>query len=163
MGKSGSASDNIVHLKAKAETSAKSATDFVRDHPLMVVAGGIAVGLIAGALLPRGTGRAIAKRASSLAEIGAAAAVTLGTQALEKADSAKSSGLELGRQALDRAETARSTGADIGRQAWERAEAAAGSIGKRGEAVASEALAAAGETGQRLVRKAAELAAKVRS
>lgn len=36
-------------------------TDLARDYPIALIAGGLAVGLLAGALLPRGIGRKVGK------------------------------------------------------------------------------------------------------
>lgn len=155
-------SAEIVELRAKSETPTKTAVDFAREHPLLVVAGGIAVGVIAAALLPKGAARSLGKGASALAEIGAAAAVTLGSSALEKAEAARNASADFGRQALDRADSARHSSAELGRRLWESAEQAATVAGRRGESATSDALLVVSETGHRIARKAAELAAKVR-
>ena len=126
--------------KSKSGNAVQAVSEFAREHPLMMVAGGIAVGLIAGSLLPRGAGRAVARRASSLAEMGAAAAATLGANALEKAETARDSGKEFGRIAFDKAEAARHSGAELGRQALDRAGATASALGKRSEAIAADAI-----------------------
>ena len=130
---------NVVTLPERTdENSGKSVVDFVREHPGMVVAGGVALGLIAGALLaPRGSGRKLARRAMSLAEVAGTASVALG------------------RQARDRAEDA---GDDLRRQG----EALAAKAGKLAEP-AEEAIDNASEAAHRLLRKAVELAGKLRA
>ena len=61
--------DNVVQLSpGSRDETLKGVTNFVKDHPGLVVAGGLAVGLLAGALFaPRAGGR-IARGAKALAE-----------------------------------------------------------------------------------------------
>jgi len=75
---------------------------FVRDHPLLVVAGGIALGAVAAAMLPRGTGRKLVRRAASLAEIAGTASAILGTQLRDKAEAAGAGLREQGGVVSDR-------------------------------------------------------------
>lgn len=130
---------NVVTLpERKDEDTGKAVVDFVRDHPGIVVAGGLALGLVAGAMLaPRGTGRKLARRALSLAEVAGTAS------------------LALGRQARDRAE-------DAGESLRRQGEAIAAKAGKLAEP-AEEAADNAGDAAQRLLRKAIELAGKLRA
>jgi ElaB/YqjD/DUF883 family membrane-anchored ribosome-binding protein len=114
----------------------RTVSDFVREHPGLVIAGGLALGLVAGALLSRAPGRKFAKSALTLAEI------------------AGTAGLALGRQALERAED---TGGGLRRQGEALADKAAKLSGP-----AEEAIDSASETAQRLLRKAVELAGKLR-
>ncbi|MFA7601542.1 MAG: hypothetical protein WCY29_00920 [Novosphingobium sp.] len=128
---------NVVKLtEPQAEEAGKPVADFVRDHPGMLIAGGVALGLVAGGLLARGNGRKLARHALSLAEAAGAAGLTLGRQAVERAEDA---GSELRRQG----------------------EAIAQKAGKLA-APAEEAADNAGEAAQRLLRKAVELAGKLR-
>ena len=119
---------NVVNLP-KREEATKTVSDFVRDHPGAVVAGGVVVGLIAGTVLARGTGRKLARHALTLAEVAGTAS------------------LALGRDAAHRAEEAGEAIADKAGQLAEPAE---------------EAVDAASEAAQRLLRKAVELAGKLR-
>lgn len=119
------------------EEPGKAVVDFVREHPGAVIAGGVALGLIAGALLSRGSSRKLARHALTLIEI------------------AGTAGLALGRQAVERAEDA---GSELRRQGGALAERA----GKLA-APAEEAVDNAGEAAQRLLRKAIDLAGKLRS
>jgi hypothetical protein len=130
---------NVVTLaERKSEATGKAVVDFVRDHPGIVVAGGLALGLVAGALLaPRGSGRMIARRAISLAEAAGAAS------------------LALSRQAVDRAE-------DAGQGLRRQGEVIAAKAGKLAEP-AEEAVDQASEAAHRLLRKAVELAGKLRA
>lgn len=77
---------NVVKLR-ESEAS-KSVADFIREHPGAVVAGGVALGLLAGALLSRGSGRKLASQALALAEVAGAASLAFGRQALERAEDA---------------------------------------------------------------------------
>ncbi|MCB2078865.1 MAG: hypothetical protein KDE55_14355 [Novosphingobium sp.] len=81
--------DNVVRLPATLKENPTGAVaDFVRKHPVMVIAGGLAIGAIAASLLPKGTGRKIAKRAVDLAETATTAGLLFGQQMLETAESA---------------------------------------------------------------------------
>lgn len=128
---------NVVNLpERKAEEAGKAAVDFIREHPGLVIAGGVALGLVAGALLSRGSGRKLAGHALTLAEVAGAASLALGRQAVERAEDASS---ELRRQGGALAEKA----------------------GKL-KAPAEEAVDNATEAAQRLLRKAIDLAGKLR-
>lgn len=127
---------NVVTLPKRGQDAARSVTNFAREHPGAIVAGGVALGLIAGAVLSRGTGRKIVRHALTLAEVAGTASLALGKQAMDKAEDA---GGELRRQG----------------------EAIAGKAGKLAEP-AEEAVDAASEAAQRLLRKAVELAGKLR-
>ncbi|MCB2061819.1 MAG: hypothetical protein R3E09_16750 [Novosphingobium sp.] len=122
----------------------ETATGFVREHPGLTIASGIAIGLIAGALIPKGRGRRLAKHAVHLAEL------------------ASVSGLAFGRHALERAESA---GSDL----RQRGSAAADRLGGYGEAAAGQAgrfidtaEEVASNAGRSLARKATELKSKMR-
>ena len=108
--------------------------DLFRRHPAAFIAGGIALGVIAGALLPRGTGRRLAK-----------GAVVLATTAGE-------AGMALSRNARDKAE-------DLGREGRDVLERNAGVAQRRAAELADNART----TGAKLVDQVVELASKVRS
>lgn len=128
---------NVVKLpERKADDAGNAVVDFVREHPGMVVAGGVALGLVAGALLSRGSGRKLARHALSLAEVAGTASMALGRQAMERAEDA---------------------GSGLRRQG----EAIAEKAGKLA-APAEDAVDTASEAAQRLLRKAVELAGKLR-
>jgi hypothetical protein len=129
-------SPNVVKLPERQDKGAGTpVTDFVREHPGLVVAGGVALGLAAGALLSRGSGRKLAKHALTLAEI------------------AGTAGLAFGKDALDRAE-------DAGGELRKQGEALAEKAGKLAEP-AEEVIDSASEAAQRLLRKAMELAGEL--
>lgn len=107
--------------------------DLFRKHPAAFIAGGIALGLVAGALIPRGTGRRLAKGAVALAA------------------TAGEAGLALSRNARDKAE-------DIGREGRDALERNAGAAQRRATELADNART----TGAKLVDQVVELASKVR-
>lgn len=128
---------NVVKLPArKAEDAGKAVVDYARTHPGIVIAGGVALGLVAGALLSRGSGRKLARHALTLAEAAGTASLAFGRQAAERAEEA---GGELRKQG----------------------SALAGKAGKLAEP-AEEAIDNASEAAHRLLRKAVELAGKLR-
>ncbi len=129
---------NVVKLpERKSDEESNAVVDFVREHPGLVVAGGVALGLVAGSLLSRGSGRKLARQAMTLAEV------------------AGTAGLALGRQAMERAE-------DAGQGLRRQGEAIAEKAGTL-RAPAEEAVDSASEAAQRLLRKAVDLAGKLRS
>lgn len=79
---------NVVALPNRPEpaTPSEKALSFVREHPVLTIAGGVAVGLVISALIPRSFSRKIAKRAYGLAEAGASAALALGHDAVDAAE-----------------------------------------------------------------------------
>ncbi len=83
----GSAGTNVVALPAKAseERPSDKVIAFVKRHPVIMVAGGIAVGVAVSALIPRRTSRKFIGKAVNLAEAAGAASVVLGKQAGDKA------------------------------------------------------------------------------
>lgn len=98
-------SGNIVELRrADGRGTGKAVTDFVRGHPLLVVAGGIAAGAVVAALLPRGTSRKLALRAASLAEAASAAGVLIGSKARDTAEATGAGLREHGGAIADRLE-----------------------------------------------------------
>jgi ElaB/YqjD/DUF883 family membrane-anchored ribosome-binding protein len=136
---------NVVKLpERKTEDAGKAVVDFVRDHPGIVVAGGVAVGLIAGAFLSRGSGRKLAKHALTLAEVAGTASLALGRHAAERAEDA---GSELRRK-----------GGELADKAGKRASELRGPA----EDAIEGAVDNASEAAQRLLRKAVELAGKLR-
>ena len=70
--------------------------DLVRQHPGLVVAGGVVLGLIVGALLPRRAGSKFARNAMALAATAGEIGLALSTQAKDRAED----GLRHGRDRL---------------------------------------------------------------
>lgn len=79
---------NVVALsKRPAPTSpSEKAMVFVKEHPVLTIAGGLAAGLLISALIPRRANRSLSKRALRIAEAGAAAALSFGQDAADKAE-----------------------------------------------------------------------------
>ena len=98
-----------VDIPASREAADRLAAQ-VKAHPALVVAGGLALGVIASALLPRGTARMLAKGAAAAAAIGGEAGLGLARQARERAQTAAG-------DAADAAGSAGSTGRDLARAA----------------------------------------------
>lgn len=143
---------NVVELPRKDESEGTSAVAaFVRDHPLLVVAGGIALGAIAASFLPRGTGRKLVRRAANLAEIAGTASALLGSQMLDKAQSAGAGMREQGGAMADRLER---LGGDASSRLGQLSEAAGARFEKLIDPVESAA--------SMVAKKAAELRARVR-
>src|SRR5690606_38965398 len=73
-------------------------THFAREHPLVTVASGLAIGVLVSALFKRSParriGRKAAKAAGNLATVGAELAVVYAQQALEAANEAGQAGAE---------------------------------------------------------------------
>ena len=90
----------------------KPAVDFVRDHPVLVVAGGIALGAVAAAFLPRGTGRKLVRRAVQVAEIAGTASAVLGRRAMDTAESTGAGLRERGAAVADKIERLSETAGD---------------------------------------------------
>lgn len=116
----------------------------LKEHPGLIVAGGLAIGLLAGVLLPKrattGTDSKLGAKALSLAAVAAELAVTLGQQARD--------------QASDAAREGRARLADLGESA--------NTLGRNAARRASAARGEAARTGMKLARQAVKLAAKAR-
>lgn len=107
--------------------------EIIRKNPAAFIAGGIILGVIAGALLPRGTGRRLAKGAT-------AAAVAAGQAGLHFSQHARETAEDLTRE---------------GREVLERNASVA-------QRRATELAGTARETGSKLVDQAVEFASRVR-
>ncbi|MEW9853945.1 hypothetical protein [Novosphingobium sp. M1R2S20] len=149
-------SNNVVTLPARSEpeTSSEKALSFVKRHPVMTVAGGVALGFAISALIPRSYSRKLAKRAYRMAEAGTAAALALGKDALDRAEDGgavarKKAGVlahraeDLGERAMTKAEklsvAALGTASVWGHAAAERAEQLGHSAAERAENLGSRA------------------------
>lgn len=123
------AGTNVVALPTKEEPATPQAkvVAFVREHPVMTIAGGLAVGAVAAALVPRRNRRYVARQSSMLADAIAAASATIAQQALASLDTA-STGVRRGASAVaSRAESAGDAVADkasgAAHAAYDRAQA----------------------------------------
>lgn len=152
MSESDTTPHNVVELPRKDEADDSSTVgSFVRDHPLLVVAGGIALGAIAASFLPRGTGRRLVRRAASLAELAGTASALLGSQMLDKAQAAGAGMREQGGAMADRLER---LGEDASSRIGQLGEAAGARFEKLIDPVENAA--------SKVAKKAAELRARVR-
>jgi len=145
-------SGNVVEMPGRTrEESAKAVVDFVRDHPLLVIAGGIAVGAVAAAFIPRGTTRRLARRAASLAEVAGTASVLLGSKVRDRAEAAGTELREQGSVMADRLER-------LGENASDRIGKIGGAASSRVEKLMDPVESAA----SRVARKAAKIRTKMR-
>ena len=64
---------------------------FVHDHPGMTIAGGIALGVLAAALIPRRNRKFVAEKSSALADAVSSTGLMLYREALERAEKAGTS------------------------------------------------------------------------
>ena len=68
--------------------TAKRLTEQIKAHPGLALASGLALGVLASALLPRGSARRLAKGAVAAATVGSEAGMVLARQARERAQAA---------------------------------------------------------------------------
>ena len=127
-------------IDAEAPSTARRAAVFVGDHPGFVIAGGLAIGLVAGALIPRSKRQQVTGRAAALAAAASELGLAFGQQALERAN-------EAGKEGRARLH-------DIGGTLGEKASEA--------RSRAEDASAALRDAGIQLAKKAFDLAASAR-
>ncbi|MGF7152805.1 hypothetical protein [Novosphingobium gossypii] len=99
---------NVVALPAKVAepTPSEKVVAFVKRHPVLTIAGGVAIGVAVSALLPRRFSRRVVARTLDFAEAAGTASVVLGRRAGDKAHDV---GIDARKQAsrlADRAEKA---------------------------------------------------------
>ncbi len=83
--------DNVVVLPARDDDAATHpAVQFAKDHPVMTVAGGLAVGALAAALIPRRNREYVTRKSSAFADAVTTAGAALLAQAMEHAEAAGS-------------------------------------------------------------------------
>lgn len=155
---------NVVPLTpAAAEPKAsEKVIDFVRKHPVVTVAGGVAIGVALSALLPRRSGRKLLGRAINLAEAAGAATMVFGRETSEKAQ-------DLGREARNKAGELATRAGDAGDATAARLEkiglaavAAATALGKATAKRAEKIGHAASDAGHQIADKASDLRQRVR-
>jgi len=137
------AKDSAAQLPARDQSDPVArAGSFVREHPVLVIAGGLAIGALAAALLPKGNRSRVLRGAVTLAAAASAAGVLLGKQARDKAEAAgqgirerggvAARGLErLGEVASDRIHVALETAGNAGSRAGRRIADTAGEVRAR--------------------------------
>ena len=138
------------------ETSdpAAAVVQFVKDHPVVAVAGAVAIGAVVSALLPRRAGRKLAGRAAQIIEIASVAGMAFGRDAMERAESAGTSLRRQSESLADRAGTLGSTAAD-------RVSRIGGAAAERIEHIVAPAGRAAASAGSRLSDTAAGLRKRI--
>ena len=139
----------VVPIRAKPaedERSSRKIVAFAKEHPVLVVAGGIAAGALVSALLPKRLTRGVAgkalNRSVALAEAAGGAAALLGRNTSDKAHDL---GIGAKREASHLAD---------------RAEKVGGAAAERLERFGLAALAAAGALGKATAEKAGTTAEK---
>lgn len=76
---------------------------FVKEHPVMTVAGGLVIGALAAALIPRRNRAYVTKRTSALADAVTSASLAIASQALERAEAAGSEASDTAHRLANRA------------------------------------------------------------
>ena len=85
------AQTNVVPLQQQPEPSPqRKVANFVQDHPMMTIAGGLAIGAIAAALIPRRNRKFIARHTSMWADAVTAASGAIAQQAIGQIEAAAS-------------------------------------------------------------------------
>lgn len=147
------ATSNIVALPKRPEpvTPSEKALSFVKEHPVLTIAGGLAAGLLISSLIPRRANRGLTKRALRFAEAGAAAALSFGQDTLDKAEDggvlARKKAQVLGRQAEKLGGRAAARAETLTALAASRAEALGGKAVAKAERLGVAALGTAGVWG----------------
>lgn len=147
---------NVVPLPTRIkDDSQRAVSSFVQDHPLLTVAGGIAVGLLAGALLPRRAGQRMARRSMELAEMAGAVGTLFGRQALERAETAT-------RDLRKQSELLAGQAEKFGKATSGRIEKFGHVTKGRAERLAMPAEQTASSVGRRIAAKASALKSRIR-
>ncbi|MDE8653629.1 hypothetical protein [Novosphingobium album (ex Liu et al. 2023)] len=159
-------STNVVALPVRPEPRpSDKVVAFVKQHPVLTIAGGLAVGAAAAALLNRRGTRKLAVRAFELAELAGTAALMLGRESWDKAETAGSgarrqAGIIAG-QAEKLGEAAAHRAERLGASAWEKA----GALGHAAREQSSRWIGyprPAPSLGRRIAEKAVEFATRGR-
>jgi hypothetical protein len=143
---------NVVELPQRAAGEAPDGPiGFIREHPLLTVVGGIALGAVAASLVPKGTSRKLARRAIGLAEVAGSVGALLGTRMRERAGSARTELREQGGAMAERFEK-------LSESASERLGGLSDAAGSRMEKLLDPIESAAGK----VAKKAAELRSRTK-
>ncbi|MDP9057026.1 MAG: hypothetical protein M3N34_06840 [Pseudomonadota bacterium] len=131
-------------MTASIENAVDGATDFVAENVGLVIAGGVAIGLLAAVLMPRKKKRKINKQARNISIIVAELAQALTAQASVAAgkasDAAGKSSDKLGSMSKAITGTVVEQSHDIGKQAQQMAGDAANQLNDSGKAIARAAV-----------------------
>jgi len=129
----GESEDKTVTLPEKSQDDARNPVGkFVHEHPVITVAGGLAIGVLAAALIPSKARNKMITKASDWSGVASAAVLAIAREALDKAESARD---------------------DIGRQAE--------TLGDNVSMIGGLAADKASETGQVIARKVSEIGSKL--
>jgi hypothetical protein len=154
------ATTNVVALPTRPEpvTPSEKALSFVKEHPVLTIAGGLAAGLLISTLIPRRANRGLTKRALRFAEAGAAAALSFGQDTLDKAEDggvvARKKAKILGKQAEKFGGRAAAQAEKLATLAAERAETLSGRAAAKAERLGVAALGTAGVWGHAAAERA---------
>ncbi len=125
------------------------------DYPFALIFGGLAIGVIAGAMIPRAAGKRLGKGAAAAAAIASEFALAYGQRALDATGKAAEDGRvrasELGGAVSDGVSTYGGKAADV-----------LGGVGKAAVEAALDTAGTARHSGRRLARRAIALAANLR-
>lgn len=147
---------NVVELHGSArEDTQKAVSDFVRDHPVLAIAGGVALGALVSALLPKGTGRKVAGGAVSLAKVAGTTGLVLGKHLRNSAEATGASLREHGGEFAGRLEK-------LGENASGRIGHFSTSAAAHVEKLITPVEQAASKAGRAAAQKAGELRSRVR-
>lgn len=138
----------MVRGEARQPTAAETVTGFVREHPVLVVAGGLAAGILAAGLFPRRNRKRVKDSANHLAEMATAAVLPLMRQMLERAQDAGEDIRRQGEKLAGKAEGMGLAARDAARDTASRTAARAGT--------------AATSTARRIVDIAADIQSRMR-
>lgn len=125
------------------------------DYPFALMLGGLAVGVVIGALIPKGTARKLSRGAISAATVAGELGMTYGRNTLDAANETAAIVTREGRQRLD---DLSGKLADLSGSVGENANEA----GKRALAAASDAAEGARNSGLRLAQKVIRLTSHLR-
>jgi hypothetical protein len=100
----------------RAASPADRVTSFAREHPILLIAGGLAIGIAVSALVPRSPTRRFSKKTAAFLATVAELGIAYGREALEAAE-------EAGRQGKDKLAELSSTAKDKAGDQLERVSA----------------------------------------
>ena len=143
-----------VAAKKVEERPSEKIVAFVKDHPMVLIAGGIAVGALATALLPRPIRGRVTRRAMSLAEIAGTAALALGNDLDDGAH-------EFGRNVRTKAKRYARSSAKASESTIDQVEAASEKAAKRLEKLGVAALTSASAISRSATKRAEKFGGEV--
>jgi len=139
------------------------------DYPFAIVIGGLALGAIAGALLPRSAARKLARGVVAAAGVAGELGLTYGRQALDAAGDLSDEGREklgtIGEKLAELSESVSEAAGAYGRKAADLAGDAASSAGKaagKAAETAGDAAGSARDSGMKIARQVIRLTSQLR-